>query len=158
MKKRYALFLFWLAAPVLYANTVEIESLKFEAYEERGITIFTGNVAIKKNEDRMFADKVVVFVGDDKQIKKFEASGHTSFKMKMEDNSSFEGQSDEFVYTPGTGELILTGNAKIKDITNNREISGERVILYEKQKVAKVMGEEKKPVKLIFEIEEKAKP
>jgi lipopolysaccharide export system protein LptA len=105
----------------------------------------------------MFADKMVVFVGENKQIKRFEASGNTSFKMKMEDNTSFEGESDEFVYTPGTGELILTGNAKIKDITNAREINGERVILYEKQKVAKVMGEEKKPVKLIFEIEDKAK-
>lgn len=139
---------------LLFANKVEIQSLKFEAYEERGISIFTGKVSIKKNEDMMFADKVVVFVDEEKQIKKFEASGNTSFVLHMEDNTSFEGHSDQFIYTPGTGELILTGNAKIKDVTNAREISGERVILYEKTKVAKVMGEEKKPVKLIFEIEE----
>ena len=142
---------------MLFAEKVEIESLKFEAYEERGISIFTGNVSIKKNEDKMFADKVVVFVDNERQIKKFEASGKTSFEIHTEDNNSFEGSADQFVYTPKSGELILTGNAKIKDMLNAREISGERVILYEKQKIAKVMGEEKKPVKLIFELEEEKK-
>lgn len=143
---------------LLFADKVEIESLKFEAYEERGISIFTGNVSIKKNEDRMFADKVVVFVDKERQIKKFEASGNTSFTIHTDDNNSFEGSADQFVYTPKNGELILTGNAKINDMNNAREISGERVILYEKQKVAKVMGEEKKPVKLIFELDEEETP
>lgn len=148
------IILFLSLAALVLANKVEIESLKFEAYEERGISIFTGNVSIKKGEDRMFADKVVVFVDEERQIKKFEASGNTSFAIHTDDNNSFEGSAQQFVYTPKTGELILTGNAKIKDALNAREISGERVILYEKQKIAKVMGEEKKPVKLIFELED----
>lgn len=148
------LLLLFLATLSLYANKVEIESLSFEAYNERGISIFTGNVNIKKNEDKMRADKVVVFTDEAKQIKKFEASGDTSFEIHLQDGSSFIGQADEFVYTPATGEMVLIGNAYIKDVNNSREIKGERVVFYEKEKIARVMGEEKKPVRLIFELDE----
>jgi len=146
------LLLIFLSAVSLFAGKVEIESLTFETYDERGISIFKGNVFIKKELDKMRADKVVVFVDDDKQIKKFEATGNTSFEIHLEDNNSFVGNADEFIYTPEKGELILIGNAHIKDVNNSREIKGETVVFYEKEKIAKVVGQEKKPVRLIFEI------
>ncbi len=146
-----------LAACALWAapQKVEIESLKFEAYEAKGMTVFSGNVAIKKGEDRMYADKVTVYVDAQKQIERFEAVGRTSFSLHFDGNSSFEGKSDRFVYQPLKGELVLTGNAQIKDMANAREIRGEKVVLLEKTKEAKVVGEDDRPVKLIFEMDEK---
>ena len=150
------LFLLGLVALSLWAATqkVEIESLSFEASEQEGKSIFTGNVSIKKANDRMYADRVSVYVDENKQIKRFDAEGNTSFVLNFEDNTSFEGTADRFVYEPIKGELVLTGNAMIKDLANAREIRGEQVILYEKTKEAKVLGEDSRPVKLIFEMEE----
>ena len=136
---------------------VEIESLRFEADESRGVSTFSENVVIKKGEDRMYADEVRVYVDQENQIERFEADGNTSFLLHMEDNSSFEGRSDHFVYLPKDGELVLTGNARINDRNNSRQISGETVILDEKTKQARVIGESDRPVKLIFEMQKSEK-
>ncbi|MDQ1341054.1 MAG: lipopolysaccharide export system protein LptA [Campylobacterota bacterium] len=151
------LLVFFFLLSFLFAGKIEIESLKFEAYDEKGITVFTGNVLIKKGLDRMHADNVTVYLDKDRQIERFEASGNTSFVFNFENNSTFVGSSDKFIYTPKNGEFKLLGSARISDIINSKEIIGEEVIFFEKTKVVKVLGAKMKPVRLIFDVEDSKK-
>ena len=146
--------LFFLFCIGIYASQIEIEALKFETDTKSGITIFEGNVTIKKNQDTMRADNVKVYTDTNKTITKFEADGNAKFIIFLDKNVTFKGSSNSFIYMPKQRLFELLGNAKIVDLKNKREIMGDRVILNEKTKSAKVIGKDKKPVKLIFQIDE----
>ncbi len=148
MKKLICFFLF---AVIVFARQVEIEAKKFETKQKNGTTVFLGNVIIKSDNNQMLAQKVIVYTDKKNKVEKFEADGNTSFVFHLDSNTTYQGKADSFVYKPKEGKLILKGNAKIEDVTNNRKIIGDNIILNEKDKSAKVVGNTQKPVRLIFE-------
>ena len=150
--RRWWLLLFPL---LLSASTqIEIESLHFTSDESQGVTRFTGNVVIRRGEDVMRADTINVHADNEKNIDRFEAEGNTSFTIHLDANKTFQGSADRFIYLPKKKEYLLLGNAVVQDMNNTRKIIGEEIIINEESKTAHVSGREKKPVKLIFTIEE----
>jgi len=136
------------------AQQVEIKSLHWSADEKAGVTVFTGNVIITRNQDKMWADKVVVTADANQEVDRFDAEGNTAFELYLEDNRTFKGHSERFVYEPQKKLFTLTGNAMVEDVTNERKIYGEEIVLNEITKKAEVSGEVQKPVKVIFKLKE----
>ena len=136
----------------VYAKKVEIEANKFETNQKTKITTFWGNVKITSDDNKMKADRIVVYTDKKNEIEKFEADGNTTFVFHLDENTTYKGSSDKFTYEPKKRKLILSGNANVEDVSNNRKITGDKIILDEKEKKAKVVGDEKKPVRIIFEL------
>jgi lipopolysaccharide export system protein LptA len=150
-------FLLLAALALVAADQVEVVAEHFEVDEKAGRTTFQGSVVITRGLDVMKADQIVVYATPDREVRLFEATGNTWFDITTEDNHNFRGRADELTYVPDTGLYTLVGNAWVEDVTNVREISGDEIVLNELTKVANVVGREKKPVKVIFTIQERQK-
>jgi len=153
MKRKIALFFIFLTN-LLIAENVEITSKNFEADEKRLISIFTGNVHIKKGKDKIDASKVIVYFDENKKPKKYEAIGDVKFFIVLDINRTYEGKAQKIVYLPNRLEYIFEKDVYIVQKPQMRKIYGEKIVINRKTGQAKVEGSDEKPVKFIFKIEE----
>ncbi len=138
----------------LFAADVEITSKAFEADEKKLISIFTGDVDIKKGKDRIKAQKVIVYFDKDRKPIKYEAFKNVTFKIVLDDNKSYEGKAQKIVYLPSKLEYILEKDVFILQKPEMRKIYGEKIVVNRLTGQASVKGDKDKPVKFIFKIEE----
>lgn len=147
------IFIIFFMALSLYAERVEITSDKFVADEKELITKFYGSVSIKKGENLLTSDEVIVKFNDKRKPLFYEANSNLNFKLKLK-TSSYEGKADKLIYTPDLKEYRLIGNINIIDKTNDKTIYAKEIKLSEVTGKAEVFGNTKEPVKFIFNIEE----
>ncbi|MCV6608841.1 MAG: lipopolysaccharide transport periplasmic protein LptA [Campylobacterales bacterium] len=146
-----------LSSSFLFGYKVEIDAQKVTADDNKGVTTFTGNVTIKRGQDIMKADNIVVYVNKNKDVEKFQAKGNASIYIVSTNGNIFKGESGEFVYWPLKQIFKLSGNAIVEDMTNKRKLIGDEIVFDEKTKKANVTGKESKPVKVIFNVADKKK-
>ena len=136
------------------AIKLEITANNFEADEIKGISKFIGNVNIIKGQDNIKSENLIVYFGKDKKPYKYEADINASFRVSLDKDKVFKGKANSIVYLPNKQEYLLIGDAYIEDISTNKKIIGDKILLNTKDGKAQVFGNEKKPVKFIFTIEE----
>jgi len=146
--------IFFLFPILLYAENVEITSKNFEADEKKLISIFTGDVHIKKGKDKIRASKVIVYFDKDRKPIKYEALNNVKFKIVLDLNKTYEGRAQKIVYIPSRLEYIFEKDVYIIQKPDMRKVYGEKIILNRKTGQAVVRGTKDKPVKFIFNIEE----
>ena len=137
---------------ITYAEKVEITSDDMYAQNIQKEVHFNGNVKIKQLENWIHADKVIVYFNENNETNKYEALGKVKFAFKDSKNN-YKGKSDTLVYLPIKSKYILTGKSEIDDIANKRHINGDKITLDMISGNAKVEGNNKKPVKFIFDME-----
>jgi lipopolysaccharide export system protein LptA len=137
---------------ITYAEKVEITSDEMHAQNIKKEVHFINNVKIKQLDNWIHADKVIVYFNENNETNKYVAQGKVKFEFKDSKNY-YNGSSDSLVYLPIKSKYILTGTAIIDDIANKRHIKGDEIILDMMSGNAKVLGNKKKPVKFIFEME-----
>jgi lipopolysaccharide export system protein LptA len=135
-------------------ESIEIVSDRLEAFNEKKLVIFTGNAIAKQGDRVLKADQLLLYykkepAENDKvgpmqiertgELEKIEAKGNVSVTQ-----GDKIATGDEGVYYHDTGQIILTGNALLKEGRNS--IKGCRVIIYvnEKRGRAEVCDQEKK--------------
>jgi lipopolysaccharide transport protein LptA len=139
----------------LFGANIEISATKFEAYEKDGFSKFEGNVHIQKESDSIKSDILHVYFTKKKKATKYLASGNVLFSI-IHENFNYNGSANKMIYLPKDKEYQLIGNAKIEEKKTNKKIIGETIIFNETTGNIKVLGNENnKPVKFIFEIEDK---
>jgi lipopolysaccharide export system protein LptA len=133
---------------------IEIVSDRLEAFNEKKLIIFTGNAIAKQGDRVLKADQLLLYykkeaAKNDKfgamqiegtgDLEKIEAKGNVSVTQ-----GDRIATGDEGVYYHDTGQIILTGNALLKEGKNS--IKGCRVIIYvnEKRGRVEVCDQEKK--------------
>lgn len=153
MKKIVTAFL-CAAAALTAAENVEITADHFEASQAKKITEFIGNVHMKKGSDELNASKVVVYFDEKRKPVRYEALGESSFLIHMQNGSYYRGKADRLVYWPNRELYELFGNVVLKDPKLERTIIGEKVLVEKRTGRANVEGDDGKPVKFIFKVEE----
>ncbi|MEJ2414339.1 MAG: lipopolysaccharide transport periplasmic protein LptA [Sulfurimonas sp.] len=148
------LFLLILLQTFLFSDELEIKAQSFFADEKAGLSVFEGDVKIKKGTDELNASKVTVYIDADKSPTKFIAEGDVSFKVKTEDNAFYEGVAQKAVYFPNKKEYNFYKNVHLKQDGDKKEIQGDEVILKILENKAYAKGAEKDPVIMIFEFKE----
>jgi lipopolysaccharide export system protein LptA len=164
----FILLIVLLVSPRLYAQNnnvaaeeivkknepIEIVSDRLEAFNEKKLVMFTGNAIAKQGDRVLKSDQLLLYYKkepgkDDKlgamqiegtgDLEKIEAKGNVSVTQ-----GDRIATGDEGVYYHDTGQIILTGNALLKEGKNS--IKGCRVIIYvnEKRGRAEVCDQEKK--------------
>lgn len=142
----------------LFANKLVIDAAKFELNEKEGISIFSGNVKMKKVNDRIDAQKIEVYTSKPdedgkREMKKFIATGSVYFTVYAE-NKIYQGKGDKVEYNPEEMKYIITGNGFVEEKVEGTKLFGELIYLDEKSGEAEIKGDKKKPVRFIMDLKE----
>jgi len=141
---------------ILLAERVEVTSDSMKAQDVQKEVHFMGNVLVKQSQSWLHGDKVIVYFDENNETNKYEAIGTVTFEFKKE-KSHYKGSADKVTYYPVKSQYILTGKAVIDDLINKRHVNGDVITLDMITGNANVRGNKKKPVKFIFDMEEKKK-
>ncbi|MBR8462553.1 lipopolysaccharide transport periplasmic protein LptA [Campylobacter sp. faydin G-24] len=156
-RARKALAVFFISTFVAFAEQVEITSDSFFADEGKQIGEFNGNVYIKKgNYDELKANKVIVHFDKNRQPVKYIATGNAKLKLVIKDKH-YDGKGDTLTYEPTTQIYTVIGNGYIHEVETDKNIYGEKIVVNQLNGTYNVNSGDKKPVKFIFQVEDKAK-
>ncbi|MDR1452247.1 MAG: hypothetical protein LBI57_07985 [Helicobacteraceae bacterium] len=142
-------------AVFLCAEVVEATAKSFYADENAGETILSGSAKIVRGKDVLRGDRITILFTKERDIRKYESKGASSFNVTIDENSQYIGEADEIVYLPSEGTYSLKGRAWVEDPINQRKVMGDQIVFNEKTRVAQVNGEQSAPVKLIFTIKDR---
>ena len=148
----FKILLFFLLTHILFAQKVEIVSDSMKAEDLKKEVHFVGNAHIKKIDDWLNADEVIVYFDENNETKKYEALGSVTFEFKNE-KGHYTGSADKVTYHPAKSEYILSGKAIIDDLLNKRHVNGDVITLDMLTGNAEVLGSKQKPVKFTFDVE-----
>jgi len=149
-------FLLILLLPIwlLGANQkIEVKADSFEADEKKMFSIFKGSVYIKKGKDEIKADLLKIDFDKKNKPKRYEASGHVSFKITT-DSQHFVGSSNKIIYEPSNKKYQAYGNVQLIETKKNQKLNGEKIIIDRISGKTMISGSKKKPVKFIFTVDE----
>ncbi len=138
----------------LFAEKVEITSDSMKAENLKKEVHFIGNVKVKQLKNWLHGDKVIVYFDENNETKMYEAIGSVTFEFN-EEKSVYKGSAEKIIYYPAKSQYILTGKAIIDDVLNKRHVNGNLITLDTITGNARVEGNKKKPVKFIFDMENK---
>lgn len=106
---------------------VNIEADSGEIDQATGTTIYEGNVIITQGSMRLEAGKVTVKY-EDKKLYKLTATGAPArFRQKPDETKDWvKGKGNKILYLINSEELILTGNAELKQ--GDDSFSSDRIV------------------------------
>ncbi|RLA66683.1 MAG: lipopolysaccharide transport periplasmic protein LptA [Epsilonproteobacteria bacterium] len=138
----------------LMAEKVEITSDSMKAENTKKEVHFIDNVKIKKLKNWLHGDRVIVYFDENNETKMYEALGSVTFEFK-DDVNHYQGSADKVTHYPMKSQYILSGKAIIDDLINKRHVNGDEIILDMLTGNASVQGNQKIPVKFIFDMGDK---
>ncbi len=143
----------------IYADKLIIDAAKFELNEKDGSTIFTGNVKMKRNDDRIDAQRIEVYTTEPdkdgkREMKKFIATGSVYFSVYTK-GRFYQGKGDKLIYNPKDLKYTIIGNGFVEEKTEGTKLYGEIIYLDELSGEARIKGSKKKPVRFIMNLKEK---
>ena len=150
MKKIVTIIL--LLSSLVSAQELKIKADLFKANENKGISVFQGNVNIVKKNDVLDASKVTIYTNKKNKPTKFVAEGNVSFKIETKQHAKYEGTANKVIFIPKNKEYYFYENVHLKQVDDKKEIKGEEVILNINDGKAYAKGQEKEPVIMIFDI------
>ncbi len=153
--KKYLIYFILTALTTINADELRIKSDGFEGDDSKGITIFTGNVAIKKGIDELNASKVTIYTNKEHQPTKYEAVGDVKFYLQNENNATYKGRAQRVIYYPVKQEYHFYKDVYLEEIGDKKVIEGDEVILSVEDGKASAVGAPTKPVLMIFKIADK---
>jgi lipopolysaccharide export system protein LptA len=137
---------------VLNAEQLKVIAEKFDGDEKKGISVFTGNVKIKKGQDELNATKVTVYTNDQRQPEKMVAEGDVSFFVVTDTKDRYTGRSQKAVFLPIEKRYQFYTEVRLRQLNEKKEITGDEVIIDTIKGKAYAKGVRKKPVVMIFDV------
>ena len=114
---------------------------------------FVGNAKVKKLDDWLNADEIIVYFDENNETKMYEAIGAVSFEFKKETHH-YKGSALKVTYYPKKSVYFLQGKAVIDDLINKSHVDGDEITLDIITGNASVKSNKKKPVKFIIEMKD----
>lgn len=147
-----------LAASLVSAEKLIIDANKFEAYESKGFSLFTGDVKLRRGLDKLDSDELEVYLSKQTKDKKREplkyiATGNVSFEV-VTNGKEYEGKGDKVIYNPKEFKYTIIGNGYLKEKIEDKTLYGERIYIDQATGEANVKGTSKKPVRFILNIDD----
>ncbi|QFR49274.1 lipopolysaccharide transport periplasmic protein LptA [Sulfurimonas lithotrophica] len=148
------LFLILLISMSIYANELKIKANSFESDQKKGISIFSGDVNIIRENDEINASKITVYTNTKNEPTKYLAEGNVSFHITTQEGAQYKGRSQKVIYVPLSKEYLFYENVHIKQLGEKNEIIGDEVVVKTVEGKAKAKSNTKNPVIMIFDIKE----
>ena len=154
---KFILFSLLSLGVLLQAEQLRIVAKTFNADEKRGMTLFKGDVKIKKGFDELNASIVTVYTNAKHKPTKYVAQKNVSFYIKTETGALYKGKAQKVIFYPMKKEYHFYKKVNIQQLDEKKEIIGEEVVISTVEGKAYAKGDGKKPVIMTFEIEEEKK-
>ncbi len=151
---KYVLLLAMLLQFTAFAEELKIKANTFSADEQKGLSVFSGHVRVKKGSDELNASEVTIYTDKKNQPTKFVAVGDVSFKIATKDGARYEGEANRVIYIPKAKEYHFYENVHLKQLNEKKEIIGDEVTLALESGKAFAKGVKKEPVIMIFDIKD----
>ena len=153
MASRIILFLFFCFVQ-LFSSSIEVSALNFYSDENSGKNILSGDVVVKKDKDVLSAQKIIIFTDKNKKPIKYEASQNPKFSIYLKDKL-YKGSGDLFIYNVKSDVYEIIGNAHINEVTTNKKLYGDKIIVDRKNNIYQVKSKNNKPTRFTFELNDK---
>ncbi|RXJ87061.1 lipopolysaccharide transport periplasmic protein LptA [Arcobacter sp. CECT 8985] len=153
------ILLFFTTSILMASNKLIIDAKKFEGNDSKGISIFTGDVKLRKQQDKLDSDKLEVYMSKKSANKKrvplkYVAIGNVSFTIISQNKKEYEGKGNKVIYYPQEDRYVIIGNGFIKERVEDRKIYGEKIFIDQKTGQARVNGTKNEPVRFIINLDD----
>ena len=148
-------FLLPLSMLVISAEELKVISDNFQGDQQKGISIFTGNVKTTKGQDELNASKVTIYTDANKKPLKYVAEGDVSFYIVTELKEVYKGKSLIAVYYPNESEYHFYKKVDLIRVDDYRRVRGDKVIVNTIKGQATAESIKGEPVIMTFTLEEK---
>jgi len=155
MKKIKLLLVSLCSVSLLSASQLHIKADSFSADQNKGLSIFKGDVNIVKNNDELNASKVMVYTDKQNKPTKFVALGNVSFVVETQQKTTYRGKAQKVIYLPKQKEYHFFKDVHLRQTNETKEIIGNEVVLNTIEGKAYAKGAKAEPVIMIFDIDEK---
>jgi len=135
-----------------FSEELEIKANIFSADEQKGVSLFRGNVRVKKSNDELNASEVTIYTNKKNQPTKFIAIGNVSFKIATKKGAKYRGKAQRVIYMPQKEEYHFYDNVHLQQTNQKKEIIGDEVTLFLKSGKAFAKGIKNGPVIMIFDL------
>ncbi|WP_457746265.1 lipopolysaccharide transport periplasmic protein LptA [Sulfurimonas sp.] len=152
---RYLLILSMIIQAALLSQELKIQAKSFKADENKGLSVFSGDVNIIKGNDELNASKVIIYTNKENKPTKFIADGNVSFVIETQQGSKYTGEANKVIFFPKKKEYHFFENVHLRQIDEKKEILGDKVVLKISDGKAYAEGIKKEPVIMIFDIADK---
>lgn len=152
---KYKLLSILLTVTTLASSELQIKANSFKGDENTGVAVFSGDVKIKKLNDKLNASKVTVYTNKKNEPTKFIAVGNVSFTIETKTKALYKGVAGKAIYTPATKEYHFFKNVHLQQVDEQKEILGDEVLLKTIEGKAYAKGVASEPVIMIFNIADK---
>lgn len=146
------LVLFLILSVFAMSEELKVSSESFHADENKGISVFTGNVNILKHHDELNASEVTIYTDKQNKPVKFVAIGNVSFVIETKQGAKYSGIAGKAIFLPQEKEYHFYTDVHLKQLDEKKEIQGDEVVLEVVAGKAYAKGVVKKPVIMIFDI------
>jgi len=138
----------------LFASNLEVTADNFYHKEGEQKAIFTGNVVVTQEENKITADKITVLLDEKGEAREYIATGNVRFILKSPKRHII-GTCNKLTYYPVEDQYVLVGKVYMKDVLRDREVYGDEIIIDNKQGTSYANSKGKKKVKFIFKVKSK---
>jgi lipopolysaccharide export system protein LptA len=146
-------------SPLLFAlswgEELKVISDNFKGDQQKGISIFTGNVKVTKGRDELNATKVTIYTDKENKPTKYFAEGEVSFYIVTELGEKYKGKSQTAIYLPIESEYQFYKKVDLIRIDDYRRVKGDKVVVNTVQGHASAESANDEPVVMTFTLEDK---
>jgi len=114
MKNITILFLLSSLLTLLSAQELKVKANSFTSDQNTGVSVFSGDVNILKENDELNASKVTIYVDKKKQPTKFVAVGNVSFSITSKNGGVYKGVAGKAIYLPSKKEYYFYENVHLQ--------------------------------------------
>lgn len=154
MIKKIILALFLLSI-FLYAEELKVISDNFKGDQQKGVSVFTGNVKVTKGQDELNASKVTIYSDKERKPVKYLAEGDVSFYIVTEMKEIYKGKSQTAIYLPNESEYQFYKKVDLIRLDDFRRIKGDKVVVNTIGGNAAAESSGNEPVIMIFSLQDK---
>ena len=152
---RFFMFIATLLVTLVHAEELKVISESFKGDQQKGVSVFTGNVKVTKGSDELNASKVTIYTDKENKPTKYYAEGDVSFYILTEVGEKYKGKSQTAIYLPNESEYQFYKKVDLIRIDDYRRVKGDKVIVNTIGGNASAESTNNEPVVMTFTLEDK---
>lgn len=149
------MFIAPLLVTLVHAEELKVISESFKGDQQKGVSVFTGNVKVTKGSDELNASKVTIYTDKENKPTKYYAEGDVSFYILTEVGEKYKGKSQTAIYLPNESEYQFYKKVDLIRIDDYRRVKGDKVIVNTIGGNASAESTNNEPVVMTFTLEDK---
>lgn len=139
----------------MFAEELKVVSDMFKSDQQKGMSVFSGNVKVTKGKDELNAAKVTIYTDKDNQPIKYFAEGGVNFSIVTEKQEKYSGKAQSVIYLPKEQEYQFFTKVDLVRMDDYRRVRGDKVVVNTTFGYASAESADNEPVVMTFTVQDK---